>query len=139
MWRAVFVVLATLAVLWALRQAMDLVVIVVVATFLALAIPARCGRPGAALALEPGAATVAVMVAVFLAIAVLIGFLIPAMVDVAGKLTQEVPQWLEDARKSGLDLPLLKESDAELLANAEDWLKKNGGTHVLSLAGSGAG
>ena len=69
----------------------------------------------------------------------LIGFLIPALVDVAGKLGQEVPAWLDEARKSGLDLPLLQESDAQLLADAENWLKQNGGTHVLSLAGSGVG
>lgn len=139
MWRAVAIVLVVAAALWALNQARDLVVIVVVATFLALAIVPAVDGIVRRWGWSRGNATIAVMLAVFLSIAVLIGFLIPAMVDVAGKLAQEAPVWLEDARNSGLDLPLLKESDAELLTTGEEWLKKNGGTHVLSLAGTGAG
>lgn len=139
MWRAVVIVLLVLAVLWAADQARDLLVIIIVATFLALAIvPAVDGlvrRRG----WSRGLSTVLVIGSVFVGIAALIGFLIPAMVDVAGKLGQEVPSWLEDARKSGLDLPLLDESNAQILSDAETWLKKNGGTHVLSLAGTGVG
>lgn len=139
MWRAVAIGLAVAAGLWALRQAEDLVVIVVVATFLALAIVPAVDGLVRRWGWSRGTAVIAVMLGVFLTIALLIGFLIPALIDVAGKLGQEVPAWLEDARKSGLDLPLLQESDAQLLADAENWLKKNGGTHVLSLAGSGVG
>lgn len=139
MWRAVVVVLATLAALWALNQARDLVVIVIVALFLALAIvPAVDGlvrRRG----WSRGLATIAVIGGVFLTVALLIGLLIPALIDVAGKFAQEVPNWLDEARKTGLDLPVLKESDAQLLQDVENWLKKNGGTHVLSVAGSGVG
>lgn len=139
MWRAVAIGLVVAAGLWALRQAEDLVVIVVVATFLALAIVPAVDGLVRRWGWSRGTAVIAVMLGVFLTIVLLIGFLIPALVDVAGKLGQEVPAWLDEARKSGLDLPLLQESDAQLLADAENWLKQNGGTHVLSLAGSGVG
>lgn len=135
MWRAVGIGLVVAAGLWALNQAKDLVVIVVVATFLALAIVPAVDGLVRRWGWSRGTAVIAVMLGVFLTIVLLIGFLVPAMVDVAGKLGQEVPSWLDDARKSGLDLPLLKESDAQLLADAENWLKKNGGTHVLSQIG----
>lgn len=138
-WRAVIIVLLVLAGLWAADQARDLLVIIVVATFLALAIVPAVDSLVRHRGWSRGLATVLVIGSVFLGVAALIGFLIPAMVDVANKLGQEVPSWLEDARKSGLDLPLLDETNAQILSDAEAWLKKNGGTHVLSLAGTGVG
>jgi predicted PurR-regulated permease PerM len=139
LWRAVLIVLATLAVLWALNQARDLVVVVVVALFLALAIVPAVDGLVRGRGWSRGVATVTVMAGVFLSVLLLIGLLIPALIDVAGKFAQEVPNWIEDARRTGLDLPVLQESNEQLLTDVENWLKKNGGTHVLSIAGSSAG
>lgn len=139
MWRAVFIVLATLAALWALNQATDLVVVVVVALFLALAIVPAVDGLVRHRGWSRGLATITVMVGVFVTVLLLIGLLIPALIDVAGKFAQEVPNWIEDARRTGLNLPVLQESNEQILTDVENWLKKNGGTHVLSIAGSSAG
>lgn len=137
-WRIVGIVLLVAAVLWALNQARDLVVIFIVASFLALAIlPAvdglvrnhRWNRGLASLAVMFGAAVVLVA---------LIAFLVPALIDVASKFTSQVPVWMNDLRKTGLNAPVLQESDEQIMASAVEWLKKNAGTHVLSIAGSGA-
>ena len=75
----------------------------------------------------------------FLTVALLIGFLVPALVDVFSKVSSEVPTWLDEVRRLGLPIPALKESDAQLLADFENWIRQNGGHQALSLAGSGLG
>lgn len=139
MWRAVLIVLAVLAVLWALNQARDLVFIFVVACFLALAIlPAVDGlvrRRG----MSRGTATILVILGAVLVLGALIGFLIPALIDVAGKITTEVPQWLDELRRSGLPISELQKSDQEILQQIESWVSKNGSSRVLSVAGSTVG
>lgn len=139
MWRAVVIVLATLAALWTMNQARDLAVIVVVALFLALAIVPAVDGLVRHRGWSRGLATIVVIGGVFLTVALLIGLLIPALIDVANKFAQEVPNWLDEARKTGLDLPVLQESDSQLLQDVENWLKTNGGTHVLSAAGTSVG
>ncbi len=137
LWRIVFTVLLVLACLWALNQARDLVVIAIVACFLALAIlPAVDGivrRWG----VGRGTATIAVILGVVLMLALLVGFLVPTFIDIAGKITTEAPRWLDDLRRTGLPIPVLRESDKEILASVENWVKTTGGSRALILAGSG--
>ncbi len=139
MWRAVAIVLAVLALLWALNQARDLVVMGIVACFLALAILPAVDGLVRRHNLSRGLATMLVMLGVFLTVALLIGFLVPALVDVFSKVSSEVPTWLDEVRRLGLPIPALKESDAQLLADFENWIRQNGGHQALSLAGSGLG
>ncbi|MFM2437993.1 MAG: hypothetical protein RLZ55_810 [Actinomycetota bacterium] len=139
MWRAVFIVLAVLALLWALNQARDLVVMGIVACFLALAILPAVDGLVRRHNVSRGLATLLVMLGVLLTIALLIGFLVPALVDVFSKVSAEVPTWLDQVRKLGLPIPLLKESDAELMADFQKWLQQTGGHQALSIAGSGVG
>lgn len=139
MWRAVLIVLAVLALLWALNQARDLVVMGIVACFLALAILPAVDGLVRRHSMSRGLATLLVMLGVFLTITLLIGFLVPALVDVFSKVSAEVPTWLDQVRKLGLPIPLLEESDAELMADFQKWLQQTGGHQALSIAGSGVG
>ena len=137
-WRIVGIVLMVLAVLWALNQARDLVVIFIVASFLALAILPAVDGLVRNHRWNRGLASLAVIFGVAVVLITLIAFLVPALIDVASKFTSQVPVWMNDLRKTGLNAPVLQESDRQLMADAVAWLKKNAGTHVLSIAGSGA-
>lgn len=136
-WRVAGIVLLILAALWALNQARGLVVIVLVASFLALAMLPAVDSLVLNKGWPRGLAALTVIVGVIVGIVALIGFLIPALADVASQLAKQVPDWMDDLRKTGLPAPVLQESDAQIMADIESWLKKNAGTHVLSIAGSG--
>lgn len=137
-WRIVGIVLMVLAVLWALNQARDLVVIFIVASFLALAILPAVDGLVRNHRWNRGLASLAVIFGVAFVLIALIAFLVPALIDVASKFSSQVPVWMNDLRKTGINAPVLQESDEQLMADAVAWLKKNAGTHVLSIAGSGA-
>ncbi|MDQ1307391.1 MAG: family transporter [Actinomycetota bacterium] len=136
-WRIVFIVLIVWAALWALRQAADLVEIVVVACFLALAMVPGVNALVRRYGWSRGLATAVIFLIVVGTIVGLIAFLIPAIVDMSGKLSADVPRWLTEAKAKGLPVGTVGSNDTQILTNAEDWLKKNGGSHVLSIAGSG--
>jgi predicted PurR-regulated permease PerM len=136
-WRVVGVLLIVAAALWALNQARDMVVVGIVASFLALAILPAVDHLVYRFGWNRGLATISVLLGVAVGIVALIGLLIPAFIDVASKLGSELPGWLDDLRKTGINAPILQENDQQMLQSVEVWLKKNGGTHVLSIAGSG--
>jgi predicted PurR-regulated permease PerM len=124
---------------WLIGRASELIVIGLVSCFLALAIlPAVDGivrRRG----WNRGLTTLLVIIAVFFLLAALIGFLIPALADVAGKVGGQVPNWLDALRGTGLPLPVLQETNDQIMTDLENWLRKEGGTHVLDVAGSSLG
>lgn len=136
-WRIVFIVLIVWAALWALRQAADLVEIVVVACFLALAMVPGVNALVRRYGWSRGVATAVIFLIVVGTIVGLIAFLVPAVVDMSGKLSADIPRWLTEAKAKGLPVGTVGTNDTEILNNAEQWLKKNGGSHVLSIAGSG--
>ena len=144
-WRIIGIALLVALGLWALNQAMDLVVVFLAACFLALAIVPAVDGIVRRLHWSRGVATLAVILAVVISIGALIGFLVPAMVDVANKFGAALPQWLNDleqlslVKRLGIDIPDLTTADSNLLTAVEDWFKRDGGTHVLGLAGSGLG
>ena len=144
-WRIIGIVLLVALALWALNQAMDLVVVFLAACFLALAIVPAVDGIVRRLHWSRGLATIAVILAVVIAIGALIGFLIPAMVDVANKFGAALPQWMNDLeqlaifKRLGIDIPDLSTADSNLLTAVENWFKRDGGTHVLGIAGSGLG
>lgn len=139
MWRAVFVVGVVAVFLWIVNRASDLLVIFIVSCFLALAILPGVDRLVHHRGWKRGIATISVIGAVMLFVVAFVAFLIPAMADVVGKAGQEVPDWLESLRKTGLPIPALQETNDQLVADFEAWLKKEGGTHVLDVAGSSLG
>jgi len=135
----VIVGLVLFVAFWLVGRAGELIMIGLVSCFLALAIlPAVDGlvrRRG----WSRGTATLLVIAAVFLTIVALIGFLIPAVADVASKMGAQVPAWLDALRGTGLPLPILQETNDEIFSDLEGWLRKEGGTHVLDVAGSSLG
>ena len=139
MWRAVFVVAVVYVTMWVVHKAGDLLVTFVVSCFLALAILPAVDRLVHHRGWNRGVATIAVIGTLFLLIIAFVAFLIPAMVDVVGKASQEVPQWLTTLRGTNLPIPALQESNEELTTDFQNWLRKEGGTHVLGIAGSGLG
>lgn len=138
-WRIVFVAAVVAVFLWVINKASDLLAIFVVSCFLALAILPGVDRLVHHRGWKRGVATVAVIGAVMLFVVAFVAFLIPAMADVVNKAGQEVPDWLETLRKTGLPIPALQETNDQLVADFEAWLKKEGGTHVLDVAGSSLG
>lgn len=127
------------AALWLVGRASELIVVALVSVFLALAIlPAVDGlvrRRG----WSRGLATLVVIFSVFLGLVLLIGFLIPALADVTGKVGTQVPNWLNDLRGTGLPLPVLQENNDQIMSDLENWLRKEGGTHVVDVASSSLG
>ena len=138
-WRIVFVVGIVAVFLWVINKASDLLVIFIVSCFLALAILPGVDRLVHHRGWKRGIATISVIGAVMLFVVAFVAFLIPAMADVVGKAGQEVPDWLETLRKTGLPFPALQETNDQIVADFEAWLKKEGGTHVLDVAGSSLG
>lgn len=90
-WRIVGIVLMVLAVLWALNQARDLVVIFIVASFLALAILPAVDGLVRNHRWNRGLALLAVIFGVAFVLIALIAFLVPALIDVASKFSSQVP------------------------------------------------
>ena len=138
-WRIVFVVGLVAILMWVIHRAGDLLVTFVVSCFLALAILPAVDRLVHHRGWSRGVATISVIGAVMLFVVAFVAFLIPAMVDVVNKAGQEVPDWLSSLRNTGLPIPALQESNDELVSDFQNWLKKEGGTHVLDVAGSGLG
>lgn len=139
LWRAVFVAGVVAVFLWVVNKASDLLVIFIVSCFLALAILPGVDKLVHHRGWKRGIATISVIGGLMLSVVAFVAFLIPAMADVVGKAGQEVPAWLESLRSTGLPIPALQETNDQLVADFEAWLKKEGGTHVLDVAGSSVG
>lgn len=124
---------------WLVGRASELIVIGLVSMFLALAILPAVDGLVRKRGWSRGLATLAVILSVFIGLVVLIGFLIPALADVTGKVGGQVPNWLDDLRGTGLPLPVLQETNDQIMTDLENWLRKEGGTHVVDVAGSSLG
>lgn len=144
-WRILGILAVVALAFWAVQQAGDLVIVAIAAVFLALAILPAVDGIVRRWHWSRGLATITVILAVVFSIGALIGFLIPAMVDVASKLNTALPTWLQDienlgiVKRLGITIPDLSSADTTLLTNIENWLTRDGGTHVLGLAGSSLG
>lgn len=139
LWQVVFIAAIAGVFLWVIHKASDLLVTFVVSCFLALAILPAVERLVHHRGWNRGLATVTVIGAVMLFVVAFVAFLIPALADVVSKAGQEFPDWLSSLRSTGLPIPALQETNDQLVADVENWLKKEGGTHVLDVAGSGLG
>lgn len=138
-WRVVFIILIVLAALWAMRQAADLVIIVVVACFLALAMVPGVNYFVTRFGWSRGAATGLIFLGVIVVLLGLTVLLIPAIIDMSGKLAQDLPRWLDEAQSRGLPVAKAGNADKTVLQDVENWLKTNGGSKVLHYAGSTVG
>jgi len=138
-WRIVFIVLLVLAALWALGQASSLVEIIVVACFLALAMVPGVNMLVARYGWSRGASTGLIFLVIIVALLGLTLLLIPAIIDMTSKLSNDLPRWMNEANAKGLPVGKSGTGDVDLLKNAEAWMKKNGSSHALHAAGSTVG
>ena len=138
-WRIVFIVLLVLAAMWAMRQAADLVIIIVVACFLALAMVPGVNYLVTRFGWSRGAATGLIFLGVIVVLLGLTVLLIPAIIDMSGKLADDLPRWMNEAQSKGLPVGKSGAEDQTLLQEVEKWLKTNGSSKVLHYAGSTVG
>lgn len=146
MWQVVVVVLTTLTALWAIDRARTLVGLVVVSAFFALALVPGVDHLHRRFHWRRGAAVGAIYAAGVGAVLVLVGFLIPAIINLADRIQESGSQWLTDldTTLSGrLGVELFSGTDTSAVSNEAatsiaEWADEAFGT-VVSVASSGVG
>ncbi len=136
-WRIVAIVLIVLAALWVVNQASTLFMILIVSTFLALAMVPGVNSLVANRGWSRGAATGVIFLVVFGSLILLVGLLIPAIADMSSKLADDVPQWADQLSKHGVPINESSQSTTGLLDSFEKWAKNSGSSKILHAAGSG--
>lgn len=134
-WRVAGIALLVLAAFWGLRQAHTLVLIVIVACFLALAMIPGVDVLERRFHWKRGLAAGAIILIVFGSIIALTLLLIPAIVDMTGKLGSDIPKFSGLLSKYGIKIGG-EATEQSLLASAEQWVKSSGKSKLLSVAGS---
>lgn len=129
MWRVVAVVLTTLAALWALDQARTLVGLLVVSAVFTLALALGVDHLHRRFRWRRGAAVGVIYAAGFTSVLVMVGFLIPAIINLADRIQESGSQWLDDldiTLSDRLGIELFSGSDTtavsgEAATNIADW------------------
>ena len=93
-WRAVAIVLVTLAALWGLNQMRSLVMMLVVSVFFALALTPGVNYLHARRGWRRGAAVGAIYVAGVVAVVIMIVLIVPAIAKVGGQISSGGSQWM---------------------------------------------
>jgi predicted PurR-regulated permease PerM len=146
LWLAVAVVLVTLVGFWALSRARDLVVMVVLSLFFALALIPAVNVLQRRFGWRRGAAVGVIYLAGFVALFLMIAVLIPGIVAIANRIGESGGQWLMSAGQwlsdiFGIELVstgTAQEVAAEIGAALGEWAQAVFGT-LLGIASSGIG
>ncbi|MFW2333509.1 AI-2E family transporter [Ilumatobacter sp.] len=144
--KVVGVVLATLGLLWAADAARDLVSMLIISTFFALALVPGVNYLQHRYEWRRGAAVGVIYVAGLVAMVLLILVLIPAIAEFAQRIGESGEEWIEelDTRlEDTIGIDLISEEDAESAAGdassgLDEWSEDVVGG-VLSIASSGVG
>jgi len=144
--KIVGVVLVTLALLWAADAARELVSMLIVSAFFALALVPGVNYLQQRYQWRRGAAVGVIYLVGFVAMVLLILVLIPAIADFAGRIGESGEEWLSDLDQQLEDtvgIDLISEDDAETAAGdaasgLDEWADDLLGS-VLSIASSGIG
>ena len=97
-WRAVAIVLVTLAAIWGLNQMRSLVMMLVISVFFALALTPGVNCMHAKRGLAPRAAVGVIYVVGVVAVLVMIVLIVPAIARIGGQISSSGTQWM-----TGLD------------------------------------
>jgi predicted PurR-regulated permease PerM len=144
-WQVIIAILLALIGVWAFLQARHLIGMLIVSFFFALALEPAVTYLHRQRGWKRGAAVGAIYLAGFVAVFVLVLFLIPATVDVAQTIGDKLDTWLanlntwvNDTFNTNVDMSLSGDSASTATEAAGDWASQPFG-ELLGIASTGVG
>ncbi len=137
--RILGILLLALIAFWALGRAHELVMIIVVSVFLALAMVPGVDALERRYHWKRGLSAAVILIAIFVFMAALILLLIPALIDMTEKLSGDLPRWTDLLNRHGVRLGRGLVTEQTVLDAVKQWAESSGRARLLDIATSSIG